>query len=51
VILLVWMYYSAQLFFLGAEFTKVYAAMYGSHPGPAAAARPANLPAETEGQS
>lgn len=25
VILLVWMYYSAQLFFFGAEFTKVYA--------------------------
>jgi membrane protein len=26
VILLVWVYYSAQLFFLGAEFTKIYAA-------------------------
>ena len=24
VIFLVWVYYSAQLFFLGAEFTKVY---------------------------
>lgn len=30
VILLVWVYYSAQLFFLGAEFTKIYAATYGS---------------------
>jgi membrane protein len=30
VILLVWVYYSAQLFFFGAEFTKVYAATYGS---------------------
>jgi membrane protein len=31
VIFLVWVYYSAQLFFLGAEFTKVYARHYGSH--------------------
>ncbi len=37
VVFLVWIYYSAQLFFLGAEFTKVYARSYGSHslPGPA----------------
>ena len=28
---LVWVYYSAQLFFLGAEFTKIYARNYGSH--------------------
>jgi len=27
---LIWVYYSAQLFFLGAEFTKVYASRYGS---------------------
>jgi membrane protein len=27
---LVWVYYSAQVFFLGAEFTQVYANMYGS---------------------
>jgi membrane protein len=31
VVLLEWVYYSAQLFFLGAEFTKVYARTYGSH--------------------
>jgi membrane protein len=31
VIFLVWVYYSAQLFFLGAEFTKVYTRNYGSH--------------------
>ena len=31
VLLLVWVYYSAQMFFLGAEFTKVYARRYGSH--------------------
>jgi membrane protein len=31
VLLFVWIYYSAQLFFLGAEFTKVYTRRYGSH--------------------
>lgn len=31
VIALVWVYYSAQMFFLGAEFTKVYTRTYGSH--------------------
>ncbi|MCC7495924.1 MAG: YihY/virulence factor BrkB family protein [Bryobacterales bacterium] len=30
VIFMVWVYYSAQIFFLGAEFTKVYAAKHGS---------------------
>jgi membrane protein len=30
VMLLVWVYYSAQLFFFGAEFTKVYANRFGS---------------------
>ncbi|HEC22442.1 MAG TPA: YihY/virulence factor BrkB family protein [Chloroflexi bacterium] len=30
VALLVWVYYSAQVFFLGAEFTQVYANRYGS---------------------
>ena len=30
VVFLVWVYYSAQVFFLGAELTKVYAARYGS---------------------
>jgi membrane protein len=29
-ILLAWVYYSAQVFFLGAEFTQVYANRYGS---------------------
>jgi membrane protein len=28
-VLLVWVYYSAQIFFLGAEFTQVYANRYG----------------------
>ncbi len=31
ILFLVWVYYSAQLFFLGAEFTKVYTRNYGSH--------------------
>jgi membrane protein len=30
VVLLVWMYYSAQIFLLGAEFTRVYAHRFGS---------------------
>jgi len=32
VVVLVWVYYSAQLFFLGAEFTKVYTRAFGSQP-------------------
>jgi len=35
VILLVWIYYSAQIVFLGAEFTQVYANLYGSRVRPA----------------
>jgi membrane protein len=30
ILVLVWVYYSAQIFLLGAEFTKVYAHRYGS---------------------
>ncbi len=29
-LLLIWVYYSAQIFFFGAEFTQVYANLYGS---------------------
>jgi membrane protein len=32
VILLLWVYYSAQIFFLGAEFTQAYAQTFGSRP-------------------
>jgi len=32
VILIVWVYYSGQIFFLGAEFTKIFANRYGSQP-------------------
>jgi membrane protein len=31
VVLMVWIYYSAQILFLGAEFTQVYARRHGSH--------------------
>ena len=37
VVLLVWMYYSAQVFLLGAEFTWVYAHAFGSRAAPAGA--------------
>jgi membrane protein len=33
VVILVWVYYSAQVFFLGAEFTHVYATTHGSRAG------------------
>jgi membrane protein len=32
VVLVVWVYYSGQIFFLGAEFTKLLANRYGSQP-------------------
>lgn len=31
IIILLWLYYSAQIFFFGAEFTNVYAKRYGSY--------------------
>lgn len=33
VVFIVWVYYSGQIFFLGAEFTKAFADRYGSVPG------------------
>jgi membrane protein len=33
IVLLLWVYYSAQIFLLGAEFTKVYANRSGSNQG------------------
>ena len=32
VVLIVWVYYSGQIFFLGAEFTRTFATKYGSQP-------------------
>jgi membrane protein len=39
VVVLIWVYYSAQLVLLGAEFTNVYARRYGSQRNAAAAGR------------
>lgn len=38
IVLLVWIYYSALIFFLGAEFTQAYARFYGQKMEPAAGA-------------
>ena len=43
-VLLAWVYYSAQIFLFGAEFTWAYAHAFGSHQGVAQASAPA-LPA------
>jgi membrane protein len=51
VALLVWMYYSAQVFLLGAEFTWVYAYTCGSRQGmvrPSASALPERAPSAME---
>ena len=45
VVLLLWMYYSAQIFLLGAEFTRAYALTYGSLRGSAPDAAPPPLDA------
>ena len=39
IVLLIWVYYSAQIFLLGAEFTKVWARHYGSLRPPAEASK------------
>lgn len=41
VVILVWVYLSAQILFFGAEFTQVYARNYGSHIAPSENAVPA----------
>jgi membrane protein len=40
VVILAWVYYSAQIFLLGAEFTWVFAQRHGSKSGPETAQRP-----------
>jgi membrane protein len=40
VVLMVWVYYSAQIFLLGAEFTRVYAHAHGSRSSRAPAVAP-----------
>jgi membrane protein len=41
IVVLLWVYYSAQLFFWGAEFSKVYTKTIGSHGGRRCLNRPA----------
>jgi membrane protein len=48
VVILLWVYYSAQIFFLGAEFTKVYAEKYGSRLRSRLSPRPENLDATAD---
>jgi membrane protein len=47
VALTIWVYYSAQLVFLGAEFTQVYTRRHGSHASAALAAEAARAAGDT----
>jgi membrane protein len=48
-VVLLWIYYSAQIFLFGAEFTKIYARSHGSQQAHAAAARVVQCPAVSMG--
>lgn len=48
VLILLWIYYSAQILFFGAEFTKVFANRYGSHIQPSPYAEPLSETARRE---
>jgi membrane protein len=50
VVLLLWVYYSAQIFLLGAEFTKVYAERHGSRQSLPSSAPASAGPARALGQ-
>jgi len=47
VVLLVWVYYSAQIFLLGAEFTWVFAHQYGSKRGEPGVSTPPSVPSHS----
>ena len=47
IVLLLWVYYSSQIFFFGAEFTQVWANRFGSHVIPADDAKPAPKPGKS----
>ena len=47
VIILLWVYYSAQIFFFGAEFTRTYANKYGSRLRSRLSLEPSNLSSST----
>ena len=49
VLVLLWVYYSAQILFFGAEVTKVYANRFGAHMQPAAYAQWVTPPQDTSG--
>jgi membrane protein len=51
VLLLVWVYYSAQILFFGAELTQVYARRHGSRLGLSPEAAPAPVPSEARPKS
>lgn len=48
VIILLWIYYSAQILFFGAEFTKVFANRFGAHIQPSPFAEPVSGDARRE---
>jgi membrane protein len=48
VVLLLWIYYSAQILFFGAEFTKVYAKRFGSRIVPEEGAEPISAEARAD---
>ena len=47
IVLLLWVYYSSQIIFLGAEFTQVYANRFGSHVAPSSNAVAVSKQAES----
>ena len=47
---LLWVYYSSLIFFLGAEFTQVYAREYGSGVTPTENAQPITVAQEIQGR-
>jgi membrane protein len=51
VILLAWVYYAAQIFLLGAEFTKVYAYSHGSAQNRAALQPTGDAPTRSDGKN
>ncbi|MBX3012995.1 MAG: YihY/virulence factor BrkB family protein [Caldilineaceae bacterium] len=52
VVFLLWVYYSAQILFFGAEFTQVYATTYGRGQGATQTARqPSRTPAATQARA